>query len=163
MPWYNTYSVKERFLNAVVFFRPCLSWRDVQHIIAISSVKVCEHASDFPLTKAKRGSNRQLWNDLMLVNLTLINSFDTIFTCPYTIDISFPTKCRSESFSNFEFFFFASQHDVDDDDYHTNGAGYHHSHKYGFGLLDSWRLVNTAKVIMLQIFLNNRAPIKSKL
>lgn len=55
--------------------RPCLSWRDVQHIIAISSVK----------------------------------------------------------------------HDVDEDDYHTNGAGYHHSHKYGFGLLDSWRLVNTAK------------------
>jgi len=55
--------------------RPCLSWRDVQHIIAISSVK----------------------------------------------------------------------HDVDDSDYFTNGAGYHHSHKYGFGLLDSWRLVNTAK------------------
>lgn len=55
--------------------RPCLSWRDVQHIIAISSVK----------------------------------------------------------------------HDVDDSDYYTNGAGYHHSHKYGFGLLDSWRLVNTAK------------------
>ena len=118
--------------------------------------------SDFPLTKAKR-SNRQLWNDLMLVNLTLINSFDTIFTCPYTMDTSFPTKCRSESFSNFEFFFFASQHDVDEDDYHTNGAGYHHSHKYGFGLLDSWRLVNTAKVIMLQIFLNNGEPIKSKL
>ena len=90
----------------------------------------------------------------MLLNLTLINSFDTIFTCPYTIDTSFPTKCRSESFSFFEFFFFlASQHDVDEDDYHTNGAGYHHSHKYGFGLLDSWRLVNTAKVIMLQIFL----------
>jgi len=81
----------------------------------------------------------------MLVNLTLINSFDTIFTCPYTIDTSFPTKCRSESFSNFEFFFLAFQHDVDEDDYHTNGAGYHHSHKYGFGLLDSWRLVNTAK------------------
>lgn len=38
------------------------------------------------------------------------------------------------------------QHDVDDNDYYTNGAGYHHSHKYGFGLLDSWRLVNTAKV-----------------
>ena len=38
------------------------------------------------------------------------------------------------------------QHDVDDSDYYTNGAGYHHSHKYGFGLLDSWRLVNTAKV-----------------
>lgn len=55
--------------------RPCLSWRDVQHIIAISSVK----------------------------------------------------------------------HNVDNSDYHTNGAGYHHSHKYGFGLLDSWRLVNTAK------------------
>ena len=38
------YLVKERSLNAVVLFRPCLSWRDVQHIIAISSVKVCEHA-----------------------------------------------------------------------------------------------------------------------
>lgn len=56
--------------------RPCLSWRDVQHIIAITAVK----------------------------------------------------------------------HDVDDSDYYTNGAKYHHSHKYGFGLLDSWRLVNTAKV-----------------
>ena len=35
---------------------------------------------------------------------------------------------------------------MDDSDYYTNGAAYHHSHKYGFGLLDSWRLVNTAKV-----------------
>lgn len=43
-------------------------------------------------------------------------------------------------------FYFFLQHDVDDNDYYTNGAGYHHSHKYGFGLLDSWRLVNTAKV-----------------
>ncbi|XP_028402648.1 proprotein convertase subtilisin/kexin type 7-like [Dendronephthya gigantea] len=38
------------------------------------------------------------------------------------------------------------QHDVDPLDYTTNGAGFHHSHKYGFGLMDSWRLVNLAKV-----------------
>ncbi|XP_048581194.1 proprotein convertase subtilisin/kexin type 7 isoform X2 [Nematostella vectensis] len=56
--------------------RPCLTWRDVQHVIAITAVK----------------------------------------------------------------------HDVDDDDYHSNGANYHHSHKYGFGVMDSWRIVNTAKV-----------------
>uniref|UniRef100_A0A9J7YNS4 Proprotein convertase subtilisin/kexin type 7 n=1 Tax=Cyprinus carpio carpio TaxID=630221 RepID=A0A9J7YNS4_CYPCA len=29
---------------------------------------------------------------------------------------------------------------------HFNGAGFHHSHKYGFGLLNAWRLVNAAKV-----------------
>ena len=28
----------------------------------------------------------------------------------------------------------------------TNKAGFHHSHKHGFGLLDAWRLVNAAKV-----------------
>lgn len=44
-----------------------------------------------------------------------------------------------------EYYIFFQQ-DVDDNDYYTNGAGYHHSHKYGFGLLNSWRLVNTAKV-----------------
>ncbi|CAB4014559.1 pro convertase subtilisin kexin type 7-like, partial [Paramuricea clavata] len=38
------------------------------------------------------------------------------------------------------------KHDVDTLDYTTNGAGFHHSHKYGFGLMDSWRLVNLAKV-----------------
>ncbi|XP_031553978.1 proprotein convertase subtilisin/kexin type 7-like [Actinia tenebrosa] len=56
--------------------RPCLTWRDVQHVIAMSAFK----------------------------------------------------------------------HSVDDDDYHTNNAGYHHSHKYGFGVLDSWRLVTTAQM-----------------
>ena len=40
----------------------------------------------------------------------------------------------------------AVKHQVDDDDYYTNGAGYHHSHKYGFGVMDSWRLVTTAQV-----------------
>mgnify|MGYP002803520106 CR=1 FL=1 len=38
------------------------------------------------------------------------------------------------------------KHDVDKLDYTTNGAGFHHSHKYGFGLMDSWRLVNLAKI-----------------
>ncbi|MBN3312594.1 PCSK7 convertase, partial [Atractosteus spatula] len=28
----------------------------------------------------------------------------------------------------------------------TNGAGLHHSHQHGFGLLNAWRLVNAAKV-----------------
>ncbi|KAK3751317.1 hypothetical protein QZH41_019534, partial [Actinostola sp. cb2023] len=54
--------------------RPCLTWRDVQHVMAISALK----------------------------------------------------------------------HSVDDDDYYVNNAGYHHSHKYGFGVLDSWRLATTA-------------------
>ncbi|KAI2656599.1 Proprotein convertase subtilisin/kexin type 7 [Labeo rohita] len=30
-------------------------------------------------------------------------------------------------------------------DWGINGAGFHHSHKYGFGLLNAWRLVNAAK------------------
>ncbi|XP_067103086.1 proprotein convertase subtilisin/kexin type 7 [Osmerus mordax] len=31
-------------------------------------------------------------------------------------------------------------------DWKVNGAGFHHSHKHGFGLLNAWRLVNAAKV-----------------
>uniref|UniRef100_A0A8C6M843 Proprotein convertase subtilisin/kexin type 7 n=1 Tax=Nothobranchius furzeri TaxID=105023 RepID=A0A8C6M843_NOTFU len=55
--------------------RPCLSWRDVQHIIAFTA-----------------------------------------------------TKCDSSA------------------DWRVNGAGFHHSHQHGFGLLNAWRLVNAAKV-----------------
>lgn len=43
-------------------------------------------------------------------------------------------------------FNYSFQHDVDPLDYTKNQAGFHHSHKYGFGLMDSWRLVNLAKV-----------------
>ncbi|TRY83368.1 hypothetical protein DNTS_016643 [Danionella cerebrum] len=39
----------------------------------------------------------------------------------------------------------AIQHDVVAD-WETNGAGFRHSHKFGFGLLNAWRLVNSAKV-----------------
>lgn len=31
-------------------------------------------------------------------------------------------------------------------DWRVNGAGFHHSHQHGFGLLSAWRLVNAAKV-----------------
>ncbi|XP_028275295.1 proprotein convertase subtilisin/kexin type 7 [Parambassis ranga] len=55
--------------------RPCLSWRDVQHIITFTATK-CDNSAD--------------WN--------------------------------------------------------MNGAGFSHSHKHGFGLLNAWRLVNAAKV-----------------
>lgn len=55
--------------------RPCLSWRDVQHIIAFTATK-CDNSAD--------------WS--------------------------------------------------------VNGAGFHHSHQHGFGLLNAWRLVNAAKV-----------------
>ncbi|XP_040901594.1 proprotein convertase subtilisin/kexin type 7 [Toxotes jaculatrix] len=55
--------------------RPCLSWRDVQHIIAFTA-----------------------------------------------------TRCDSSA------------------DWKVNGAGFHHSHKHGFGLLNAWRLVNAANV-----------------
>ncbi|XP_013881486.1 proprotein convertase subtilisin/kexin type 7 isoform X2 [Austrofundulus limnaeus] len=55
--------------------RPCLSWRDVQHIIAFTA-----------------------------------------------------TKCDASA------------------DWRVNGAGFHHSHQHGFGLLNAWRLVNAAKV-----------------
>lgn len=37
------------------------------------------------------------------------------------------------------------QYDADGD-WETNGAGFPHSHKHGFGLLNAWRLVNAAKV-----------------
>ncbi|XP_026138763.1 proprotein convertase subtilisin/kexin type 7 isoform X2 [Carassius auratus] len=41
----------------------------------------------------------------------------------------------------------ATQHDDDAQaDWGINGAGFRHSHKYGFGLLNAWRLVNAAKV-----------------
>ncbi|CAM4558936.1 unnamed protein product [Leuciscus chuanchicus] len=39
----------------------------------------------------------------------------------------------------------ATQHDAQAD-WRRNGAGFHHSHMYGFGLLNAWRLVNAAKV-----------------
>ncbi|XP_061637522.1 proprotein convertase subtilisin/kexin type 7 isoform X2 [Phyllopteryx taeniolatus] len=55
--------------------RPCLSWRDVQHIITFTATK-CDNSSD--------------WRE--------------------------------------------------------NGAGFHHSHQHGFGLLNAWKLVNAAKV-----------------
>ncbi|KAM9358664.1 proprotein convertase subtilisin/kexin type 7 [Symphorus nematophorus] len=55
--------------------RPCLSWRDIQHIIAFTATK-CDNSAD--------------WG--------------------------------------------------------VNGAGFHHSHQHGFGLLNAWRLVNAAKV-----------------
>ncbi|KAM9812997.1 proprotein convertase subtilisin/kexin type 7 [Syngnathus typhle] len=55
--------------------RPCLTWRDVQHIIAFTATK-CDNSSD--------------WRE--------------------------------------------------------NGAGFHHSHQHGFGLLNAWKLVNAAKV-----------------
>ncbi|XP_039509969.1 proprotein convertase subtilisin/kexin type 7 isoform X2 [Pimephales promelas] len=41
--------------------------------------------------------------------------------------------------------FTATQHDAQAD-WRRNGAGFHHSHMYGFGLLNAWRLVNAAKV-----------------
>ncbi|XP_056229747.1 proprotein convertase subtilisin/kexin type 7 [Seriola aureovittata] len=55
--------------------RPCLSWRDVQHIITFTA-----------------------------------------------------TECDSSA------------------DWRVNGAGFHHSHQHGFGLLNAWRLVNAASV-----------------
>ncbi|XP_051934256.1 proprotein convertase subtilisin/kexin type 7 isoform X2 [Hippocampus zosterae] len=55
--------------------RPCLGWRDVQHIIAFTATK-CDNSSD--------------WRE--------------------------------------------------------NGAGFHHSHQHGFGLLNAWKLVNAAKI-----------------
>ncbi|KAJ3591463.1 hypothetical protein NHX12_009408 [Muraenolepis orangiensis] len=55
--------------------RPCLTWRDVQHIITFTATKYDDHA-----------------------------------------------------------------------DWRANGAGFHHSHKHGFGLLNAWRMVNAAKV-----------------
>ncbi|XP_032820258.2 proprotein convertase subtilisin/kexin type 7 [Petromyzon marinus] len=56
--------------------RPCLTWRDAQHLIVYTSVMVDEYLSE--------------WDE--------------------------------------------------------NLAGFHHSHKYGFGVLNAWRLVNAAKV-----------------
>ncbi|MED6243992.1 Proprotein convertase subtilisin/kexin type 7 [Ataeniobius toweri] len=38
-------------------------------------------------------------------------------------------------------------------DWGVNGAGFHHSHQHGFGLLNAWRLVNAAKVWELVPFL----------
>lgn len=58
--------------------RPCLSWRDVQHIIAYTAMQYSDA--------------RAVWE--------------------------------------------------------LNGAGFHHSHQHGFGLLNAWRLVNAAKVWM---------------
>ena len=60
--------------------RPCLTWRDVQHIIVMTAT---------PIYKLTQYHNKQLW--------------------------------------------------------HTNKAGFSHSNNHGFGLLDSWKLVNAAR------------------
>ena len=36
--------------------------------------------------------------------------------------------------------------DIDPEEWQVNGAGFEHSHKHGFGLLDTWRLVTLAKI-----------------
>lgn len=36
--------------------------------------------------------------------------------------------------------------DIDPEEWQVNGAGFAHSHKHGFGLLDSWRLVTASKI-----------------
>ncbi|XP_028664340.1 proprotein convertase subtilisin/kexin type 7 [Erpetoichthys calabaricus] len=41
--------------------------------------------------------------------------------------------------------FTATKYDDVQADWETNGAGFHHSHQHGFGLLNAWRLVNAAK------------------
>ncbi|XP_064840560.1 proprotein convertase subtilisin/kexin type 7-like [Oncorhynchus masou masou] len=46
----------------------------------------------------------------------------------------------------------ATQYDVQGD-WKINGAGFHHSHQHGFGLLNAWRLVNAAKVWEMVPFL----------
>uniref|UniRef100_A0A3P8ZRH8 P/Homo B domain-containing protein n=1 Tax=Esox lucius TaxID=8010 RepID=A0A3P8ZRH8_ESOLU len=46
----------------------------------------------------------------------------------------------------------ATQYDVGGD-WSVNGAGFHHSHQHGFGLLNAWRLVNAAKVWEMVPFL----------
>ena len=46
-----------------------------------------------------------------------------------------------------------SQYD-ESPDWRANGAGFHHSHKHGFGLLNAWRMVNAAKVpVILCVFI----------
>ncbi|XP_065071198.1 proprotein convertase subtilisin/kexin type 7-like [Rhopilema esculentum] len=35
---------------------------------------------------------------------------------------------------------------IDEEEWQKNGAGFFHSHKHGFGLLNSWKLVTTAKM-----------------
>ncbi|XP_047128901.1 proprotein convertase subtilisin/kexin type 7 isoform X1 [Hydra vulgaris] len=36
--------------------------------------------------------------------------------------------------------------DIDPEEWQVNGAGFAHSHKHAFGLLDSWRIVTTSKI-----------------
>ena len=36
--------------------------------------------------------------------------------------------------------------EIDADEWQVNGAGFAHSHKHGFGLIDSWRLVTASQV-----------------
>ena len=39
--------------------------------------------------------------------------------------------------------------DIEPQEWQTNGAGFTHSHKHGFGLLDSWRLVTSSRVLFI--------------
>ncbi|KAG5269507.1 hypothetical protein AALO_G00202810 [Alosa alosa] len=42
----------------------------------------------------------------------------------------------------------------------TNGAGFHHSHQHGFGLLNAWRLVNAAKVwVSVPFLVSYQSPV----
>ena len=44
--------------------------------------------------------------------------------------------------------------DIEPSEWQVNSAGFSHSHKHGFGLLDSWALVTVSKVF-IKIFSNN--------
>ncbi|XP_062408367.1 proprotein convertase subtilisin/kexin type 7-like [Sardina pilchardus] len=45
-------------------------------------------------------------------------------------------------------------------EWETNGAGFHHSHQHGFGLLNAWRLVNAAKVwVSVPFLVSYQSPV----
>ena len=41
--------------------------------------------------------------------------------------------------------------DLEEAQWTQNAAGLHHSHQHGFGLMSAWRMVNTAKVCLINI------------
>lgn len=51
--------------------------------------------------------------------------------------------------------------DIEPSEWQVNSAGFSHSHKHGFGLLDSWALVTVSKVF-IKIFSNNLSSFHQK-
>ncbi|XP_076838263.1 proprotein convertase subtilisin/kexin type 7 isoform X2 [Brachyhypopomus gauderio] len=122
--------------------RPCLTWRDVQHVIAYTATQVRPR----PL----RGG---VWSTRPALSASVVCVWVCGCVCVWVCvcvgvcvcECMCVIVCVCVCYCVCVCVCVCVQYDTEAD-WETNGAGFHHSHKHGFGLLNAWRLVNAAKV-----------------